>query len=258
MEQNEQLDLDSGRHINLMKDNVELGLNIEVKNKFEAFVEDIEEGEMVNHITVEQSRASLAVEETLEVMKEADVVVNDVKTASAVSSNVVKFKLAKEVKTLGPLEPEHRKGAKKSEVSLYLKEIVRDYDVFYIRIVETKLNNVDRKDVDSLMGGSWDYFHFPVVGNSGGILVLWDRNVASFVVEESSSQVVVGDLTTPSYGVWKVAIVYRSNCYVERRSLWRLLENSLAGNGQSLVGGDFNCILSRDEKKGEKRFLLSR
>ncbi|XP_020698070.1 uncharacterized protein LOC110110788 [Dendrobium catenatum] len=167
---------------------------------------------------------------------------NGVKIAGAISSNVVKI----------------CRRARKSEDSLYLKQIVRDYDVFYIGIMETKLNKVDRRDVDIIIGGSWDSFHFPAVGNSGGILVLWDKNVASFVVEESSSQMDVGDLTTPYCGVWKVGTVYGSNCYVERRSLWRLLESSLAGMGPSLVGGDFNYILSRDEKKGGNRFLLSR
>ncbi|XP_020702544.1 uncharacterized protein LOC110114119 [Dendrobium catenatum] len=196
MARNDLLDLDSGKHTNLMKDNVELGLKIEVNKKFEASVEDIEEGEMVNHLTVEHSWANLAV------------------------------------------------GARKSEVCPYLKDIVRDYHVFYIGIVETKFNNVDRRDVDSLIGGSWDFFHFPAIGNSGGIL--------------SSSQVIVGDLTTPSWGDWKVATIYGSNYYIERKSLWRLLESSLVGTGPSLVGGDFNCILSRDEKKGGKRFLLSR
>ncbi|XP_020692362.1 uncharacterized protein LOC110106723 [Dendrobium catenatum] len=134
-------------------------------------------------------------------------------------------------------------GARKREASLYLKEVVRDHEVVFIGIMKTKLYNIDRSDVDCLIGRDWDFFHLPVVGLSGGILNIWNRNKVSFVVQESSSQAVIGVLSTPLIGDWKVATVYGSRCCVERRDLWSILEKNMIGPGPSLVGGDFNCFI---------------
>ncbi|KAI0488500.1 hypothetical protein KFK09_028334 [Dendrobium nobile] len=44
----------------------------------------------------------------------------------------------------------------------------------------------------------------------------------------------------------------------ERRKLWIDLEKHCAGNLPMVVGGDFNCVMSQTEKRGGKRFILSR
>ncbi|KAI0485910.1 hypothetical protein KFK09_029434 [Dendrobium nobile] len=126
-------------------------------------------------------------------------------------------------------------GARKEEASLYLKEIVRDQDVFFIGLMETKLSSIDRREVDCLMGNDWEYFHYPVVGTSGGILVLWNRKLVSLEVMEASSQAIIGNLSVPNLGTWKVATIYGSRCW-----------------------GDFNCIINKEEKRGGKRFFFSK
>ncbi|KAI0492204.1 hypothetical protein KFK09_026471 [Dendrobium nobile] len=150
------------------------------------------------------------------------------------------------------------RGARKREASLYLKEVVRDHKVVFIGIMETKLYNIDRYDVDCLIGSEWDIFHQPAVGLSGGILTLWNRNKVSFIIQNSSSEVVIGVLSTPSLGDWKVATVYGSRCCVERRDLWCILEKNMISPNPSLIGGDFNCVLKKEEKKDGKRFIFSR
>ncbi|KAL0925528.1 hypothetical protein M5K25_003873 [Dendrobium thyrsiflorum] len=47
-------------------------------------------------------------------------------------------------------------------------------------------------EVNRLIGVDWDFFHLPYVGMSGGILVLWRFNIASFSILEASSQYVIG------------------------------------------------------------------
>ncbi|XP_020690724.2 uncharacterized protein LOC110105527 [Dendrobium catenatum] len=146
------------------------------------------------------------------------------------------------------------KGARKKEAALYLKEVVRDHDIFFIGLMETKMTNISRKDVDGLIGKDWDYFHFPAVGLSGGILVLWNMKIGNFVVKDTSSQMIVGDLSIPRLGIWRIATVYGSRCCKERESLWSLLGNCMVSSNPSIVGGDFNCVLSKEEKGGGKRF----
>ncbi|XP_020704677.1 uncharacterized protein LOC110115703 [Dendrobium catenatum] len=130
-------------------------------------------------------------------------------------------------------------GTRKKEASLYLKEMVRDEDVFFIGLMETKLSSIDRREVDCLMGNEWDYFHQPAIGTSGGILVI------------------ISNLSVPSLGMWKIATVYGSRCYKERSCLWNQLEKSMENSTPSIIGGDFNCNLNKDEKRGGKRFLFS-
>ncbi|XP_020688384.2 uncharacterized protein LOC110103861 [Dendrobium catenatum] len=175
-------------------------------------------------------------------------------------SGAAKIKRSKELRSLGPVELDYKKkkrGARKKEASLYLKDIVRDQIVYFIGLMKTKLSSIDRRDVDYLIGKEWEYFHYPAVGISGGILVLWNRNLVSFDIMEASSQAIVGSLSVPSLGTWKVSTVYGSRCCKERGSLWNQLQDCMEDSIPSIIGGDFNCIINKEEMRGGKRFLFS-
>ncbi|XP_020691499.1 uncharacterized protein LOC110106090 [Dendrobium catenatum] len=150
------------------------------------------------------------------------------------------------------------KGARKREAALYLKEVVKDQDVFFIGLMETKISNINRMDVDVLIGKEWDFYHFPSVGLSGGILVLWNSKIGNFVITKTSSQVIVGDLFIPRLGFWRIATVYGSRCCKERETLWSLLDKCMVRSIPSIIGGDFNCVLNKDEKRGGKRFHFTK
>ncbi|KAI0488531.1 hypothetical protein KFK09_028366 [Dendrobium nobile] len=150
-----------------------------------------------------------------------------------------------------------KEGARKREAALYLKEVVKGHDVFFIGLMETKMSIINRKDVDVLIGKEWDFYHFPAVGLSGGILVLWNTKIGNFVITDTSSQVIVGDLSIPRMGSWRIATLYGSRCCKERETLWSLLEKCMVSSNPSIIGGDFNCVLNRDEKRGGKRFLFT-
>ncbi|KAI0493904.1 hypothetical protein KFK09_024031 [Dendrobium nobile] len=150
------------------------------------------------------------------------------------------------------------RGARKREAALYLKEVVREHDVCFIGLLETKKTCIGRKEIDYLIGNDWEFFHIPAVGLSGGMLVLWDKRIVSFVVKGTSSQMILGDLLIPSMGVWKIAMVYGSRCCKEWEDLWRQLEEGLKEPNPSIIGGNFNCILNKEEKRGGKRFVFSK
>ncbi|KAI0488519.1 hypothetical protein KFK09_028353 [Dendrobium nobile] len=175
-------------------------------------------------------------------------------------SNSRKCKLSKELRCLGPMEANQRKrrGARKREASLYLREIVKDYKGFFVGLTETKLSSVDRSDVNQIIGSEWDYYLHPSSGNSGGILILWKKEFASFEMVDHSSQVVIGQLITNALGKWNIATVYGRKDAHTRRSLWSKLENYLSGDDPCIIGGDFNCIISKEDKRGGKRFFLSK
>ncbi|KAL0922828.1 hypothetical protein M5K25_006853 [Dendrobium thyrsiflorum] len=144
------------------------------------------------------------------------------------------------------------RGANKREASLYLKEVVKDWDVFFGGIVETKMSSITRADFDNFMGVGWEFYLQPSNGASGGILVFWKSDVSSFSIIYSSVQCVIGKLE--ALGWCLLFMVVRT---FVRRELWEKLELHSTSNLPSITGGDFNCILSRAEKKGGKKFSFS-
>ncbi|XP_028555488.1 uncharacterized protein LOC114580865 [Dendrobium catenatum] len=144
-------------------------------------------------------------------------------------NGVAKIKLAKELRSLGPVEPDYKKkkrdgrGDKKRKASLYLKEIVRDQDVFFVGLMETK-------------------------------------KLVTFDVMEATSQAVIGNLSVPILGTWRIAIVYGNMCCKERGGLWSQLEKSMENAIPSITGGrgGFNYIINKEEKRGGKKFLFSK
>ncbi|KAL0907753.1 hypothetical protein M5K25_022188 [Dendrobium thyrsiflorum] len=142
------------------------------------------------------------------------------------------------------------------KASLYLKEVVKNNNVFFLSILETKISSVERRDIDLLVGVDWDFFQVPSEGLLGSILVIWNSRIASFQVLDSSSQYVIGDLEVFKKGKWRIASVYANKDVYTRRRLWDNLEGYSSNDLPMVVGGDFNC-LSKEDKKGGRRFRYS-
>ncbi|KAI0497279.1 hypothetical protein KFK09_020502 [Dendrobium nobile] len=174
-------------------------------------------------------------------------------------SSHLKKKKSKQLKGLGPISSikRSRKRAKKSSASLYLKEIVKMYSVVFMGLLETKISNFDTRDVKKLMGDGWEIAMVPSNGLSGGIIVLWNSNIVEFSLVGSSSQCLIGDLTINSSCKWRVASIYGSKDTTKRRELWELLEFYSVEEHPMVVGGDFNCLISKEDKRGGKKFFLS-
>ncbi|PKU66982.1 threonine dehydratase [Dendrobium catenatum] len=119
------------------------------------------------------------------------------------------------------------------------------------------MSSLDRNDINQIIGNDWDYFHHPSIGISGGILVMWKKEIASFEVMDHSSQMIMGNLSVNALGKWKIATVYGGKDAHTRKSLWQQLESCMIGDDPGIIVGDFNCILSKEDKKGGKRFHLS-
>ncbi|KAL0923914.1 hypothetical protein M5K25_004701 [Dendrobium thyrsiflorum] len=253
----------------LLSENVNDGLknDLLVANKFSALADEGEDGEIVlprdDGVLKEQMECA-----SIESLHVNDSVLSVVDKSvggdvGVLDGSMVKSRGARELCPWALLRLTIGKGgwmvgARKREASLYLKEVVRDSGAFFVGLVETKLANIDRSDVNRIIGSEWDFFQHPAMGISGDILVAWNRSLVSFDVVVHSSQVVVGRLFSQSLGCWNVATVYGSKLCLERSSLWDLLVECVVGDVPSIMGGDFNCILSKEDKKWGKRFKLSK
>ncbi|XP_020673734.1 uncharacterized protein LOC110093248 [Dendrobium catenatum] len=107
------------------------------------------------------------------------------------------------------------------------------------------------------MGHGWDFFLLSSEGLSGGIIVIWRSNLATFSVLKTSDQCVIGDLNVFNRGVWMITTVYASKETLKRRCLWDFVQEASHRDIPSIVGGDFNCILAKEDKKGGMRFKFN-
>ncbi|KAI0492159.1 hypothetical protein KFK09_026425 [Dendrobium nobile] len=92
---------------------------------------------------------------------------------------------------------------------------------------------------------------------SGGIMVIWRSDLASFSVLKTSNQCVIGEINVLNRGAWRITTVYASKDNLKRRELWDDVQENSNEDIPSIIGGDFNCILAREDKKGGRRFKFN-
>ncbi|GJX91166.1 RNA-directed DNA polymerase, eukaryota, reverse transcriptase zinc-binding domain protein [Tanacetum coccineum] len=122
-----------------------------------------------------------------------------------------------------------------------------------IEEIETKMELVDLFSIRACWGNlTFDYVFSPSVGNSGGILCVWDSNM--FHKENSS----VSDYFVAIMGKWRpnnknllIISVYAPQDLAEKKMLWQYLNILIdRWNGDVIVMGDFNEVRHKDERYG--------
>ncbi|XP_020673553.2 uncharacterized protein LOC110093107 [Dendrobium catenatum] len=99
------------------------------------------------------------------------------------------------------------------------------------------MGSFSRRDIDRLIGRSWDFYYQPSVGRAGGILVMWKDSIGSFKTIFQSDQCVMGTLTMSNTVVWEIAMVYADNDRYVRRQLWEDISNHHNAEVPIVVGG---------------------
>ncbi|XP_020687422.1 uncharacterized protein LOC110103161 [Dendrobium catenatum] len=107
------------------------------------------------------------------------------------------------------------------------------------------------------MGPNWDFFILPSKGLSGGIMILWRFDIGSFTVLKNIDQCVIGDLNAFNNGCWMITTVFGNKEAYKRRLFWDCIQEQSQRKIPYVIGGDFNCILSQEEKRGCKKFVYS-
>ncbi|XP_020694515.1 uncharacterized protein LOC110108281 [Dendrobium catenatum] len=81
--------------------------------------------------------------------------------------------------------------------------------------------------------------------------------MAKFSLLDASPQCVIGEFSIFNKGKWIVSTVYGNKNPHIRRKLREKLEVYCDKEIPLVVGGDFNCVLSQEEKRGGKKFSFS-
>ncbi|XP_038976830.1 uncharacterized protein LOC120107571 [Phoenix dactylifera] len=121
-------------------------------------------------------------------------------------------------------------------------------------LCETRISGEGLRRVQRRLAFDWDSFVVESQGLSGSILLLWKRGVASVDVFRNCTQQVVMVISEPNEAPWVLCGVYASTDYRTRRVLWDELTRLLTQGIPTMVVGDFNCILSSNEKRGGRAY----
>ncbi|GJT64249.1 RNA-directed DNA polymerase, eukaryota [Tanacetum coccineum] len=133
----------------------------------------------------------------------------------------------------------------------WVKELNVHHKVNFLALQETKMDRITHMDVKCIWGNSnYQFVSCDSVGNSGGILCIWEANVFK------KANVTISDNFIVIYGTWSsnnlkvlIVVVYAPQSTVLKRALWEYISLLISRwDGESIVMGDFNEVRSIDER----------
>ncbi|GJY90861.1 RNA-directed DNA polymerase, eukaryota [Tanacetum coccineum] len=135
----------------------------------------------------------------------------------------------------------------------WIQELCSKNKINFVALQETKSESIDLFSIKALWGNlSFDHAMSPTVGNSGGILCVWDPNM--FITEHVSSYdyfLAVMGTWSPSATKLLIIFVYAPQELTEKRHLWDYLRSMIdRWDGETIILGDFNEVRSNHERFG--------
>lgn len=149
------------------------------------------------------------------------------------------------------------RGASKLTSRAYLQELVRVNHPIAILLLETRRQSFLRRDIDRLIGRQWSFEFIPSIGKSGGIMFLWLNEIIKVSNVSKNQQFLLASILSPVGTIWQLGAVYASKYMHKRREIWEEL-SKMDMNIPTIIGGDFNCVLRPNEKRGGRNVNLSR
>ncbi|GJT34327.1 RNA-directed DNA polymerase, eukaryota [Tanacetum coccineum] len=135
----------------------------------------------------------------------------------------------------------------------WVKELCVKNKVNFMALQETKMENMELFSVKMCWGNfAFDYVHSDSVGNSGGILCVWDPN--SFRKRNAT----VNDYFVMIRGVWcltgndlLIIAVYAPHDCRDKQMLWDYLTYEIGKwKGEVVIMGDFNKVRYKSDRFG--------
>nr|GEW41474.1 RNA-directed DNA polymerase, eukaryota [Tanacetum cinerariifolium] len=135
----------------------------------------------------------------------------------------------------------------------WVRELNLQHKVNFLALQETKMDRITHMDVKFIWGNSnYQFVSSDSVGNSGGILCIWEATVFK------KAYVTVSDNFIAIYGTWisnsskvLIVVVYAPQSLALKRALWEYISSLISRwDGESIVMGDFNDVRSIEERLG--------
>ncbi|XP_073013699.1 uncharacterized protein [Typha latifolia] len=148
------------------------------------------------------------------------------------------------------------RGALKKDVLDRCRDMSREHCLDFVFLLEMHADWAKAKGVSRAMGRKWSSFTIPAEGISGGLILLW-KTAIGYVDVVAVSRYAAHMVVSSSEGeTWLMTAVYASNQLDQQKLLWEELVGLGSLGLPWLVGGDFNAILSMEEKRSYVRVTL--
>ncbi|GJQ94396.1 RNA-directed DNA polymerase, eukaryota [Tanacetum coccineum] len=135
----------------------------------------------------------------------------------------------------------------------WINELCSKHKINFLALQETKMEYVDLFTIKRCWGNlSFDHAVSSSVGNSGGIICVWDSHM--FVKDHVSTSdyfLAIFGTWTPTASKLLVISVYAPQDMSEKRDLWVYLSSMInRWDGETVVMGDFNEVRTEHERCG--------
>ncbi|KAF7812326.1 reverse transcriptase [Senna tora] len=150
------------------------------------------------------------------------------------------------------------RGAASAEFRQVFMDLKNRYSPNVVFIYETRVGSNGAKSILNNLGYS-GYFKVDLLGYAGGLWVLWNSREINLTVQGSTFQEIHATLEVRDQPLMLISFIYANPLLERRRFVWKNLEDIAVVNSLPwVVCGDFNEMLSRDEKWGGNPASLNR
>ena len=135
----------------------------------------------------------------------------------------------------------------------WVKDSIVDHKISFLCLQETKTSITQEWQINSIWGGkNPEFLALDSVGNSSGIVTVWDSNLFEVAKTEKNDGIVVT-------GIWKekkiklgIINVYAQQGLRSKKALWESMLRIIRADLDVawIVCGDFNEVRSAEERKG--------
>ena len=139
-----------------------------------------------------------------------------------------------------------------------IRNMIRTYKPAVVCLVESRANQERVERFVARFSRSWNWAAITSEGYSGGIIVLWRRQLGS-VTPIARSRLALHLVITPGLlPSWILTVVYNGQRIGVQKHLWKELFGMSSINIPWVILGDFNSITNASEHKGGPYYHYAR
>ncbi|KAJ0964644.1 hypothetical protein J5N97_025782 [Dioscorea zingiberensis] len=121
-----------------------------------------------------------------------------------------------------------------------------------ICLVKTRANEPRIRKFCKKFKRKWEWAACPANGYSGGIIILWKKDLGQVTPLCFSRNVMHIIASDGVFKTWLISIVYNGQTVKEQQSTWLELNKLTSVVGPWIILGDFNTVRTHEERKGGK------
>ncbi|KAJ0797670.1 putative RNA-directed DNA polymerase [Helianthus annuus] len=137
----------------------------------------------------------------------------------------------------------------------WVRRICQENDISMVMLQESQFTALDGVEIGKFWGNTDFYYDWvPSSGRSGGLITIWNpKLLVDTVVTKHANFLSVSGVLKESGKEMVFVNVYVPHKIIDKRRVWAELNLFLRSNDKYwFLGGDFNCVRSREERRNSK------